>query len=187
LKYEPLDVAGAYAIRPEPRRDERGYFARLWCEEDFVAHGLSSRIAQINTGFSPRAGTLRGMHFQVEPHAEVKVVRCTAGKVFDVVIDLRIFSPTYRRWAGKILSPEDGLMLYVPQGCAHGYLTLEPDTELMYSASCAYAPASARGVRYDDTAFGIEWPGEVTVISTADASWPDFSDAQATRVLRSAT
>jgi dTDP-4-dehydrorhamnose 3,5-epimerase len=187
MKFEPLSVAGAYAIRPEPRQDERGHFARLWCEEEFAAHGLTNRIAQINTAFSARAGTLRGMHFQIEPHAEVKIARCTAGAVFDVVVDLRSDSPTFRRWAGKTLSPENGLMLYIPEGCAHGYLTLVPDSELMYFTSCAYASASARGVRHDDAAFGIEWPEKVALISTADAGWPGFSDALATRVVRAAT
>jgi dTDP-4-dehydrorhamnose 3,5-epimerase len=179
LIFEAVDVAGAYVIRPELREDERGHFARIWCQDELAAKGLVDRVVQINTGFSPKAGTLRGMHYQVAPHAEVKIARCTRGAVFDVVLDLRRASPTYRRWAGLALSPDNGAMLYVPQGCAHGYLTLEDDSELVYLTSHAYAAASARGVRHDDAAFAIDWPAAVKVISKADAGWADFSDAAA--------
>jgi dTDP-4-dehydrorhamnose 3,5-epimerase len=177
--FEPLGVAGAFLIRPEPRADERGHFARLWCRQEFAARGLSDRIEQVNAGFSPKAGTLRGMHYQLPPHEEVKIARCTRGAAFDVLVDLRAGSPTYGRWAGAVLTPAVGSMLYVPSGCAHGYLTLEDDTEVVYTTSAAYAPGSARGVRHDDPRFGIEWPGPIRVISEADRSWPDHTDAGA--------
>lgn len=179
MKFEDTSVAGAYVIRPQPREDSRGHFARLWCQQELVERGLVDQIAQINIGYSPRAGTLRGLHWQVPPHAEVKIARCTRGAVFDVAVDLRPASPTFRRWTGLILTPANGLMLYVPEGCAHGYLTLESDCDLMYFTSHPYDAASARGVRYDDAAFRIEWPSAVQVISAADATWPAFTDTPA--------
>jgi len=176
MQFDALPIAGAFLIRPTLRTDERGHFARLWCEEELRKQGLVDRVAQVNTGFSPKAGTLRGMHFQRAPHAEVKIARCVRGAVFDVAVDLRVASPTYRRWAGVELAPDNGCMLYVPEGCAHGYLTLAADTELIYFTSFRYEPGSAGGVRHDDPAFAIRWPVPVKVISTADASWPGFSD-----------
>lgn len=161
-------------ITPQRRSDERGYFARLWCSQSFRDAGLTPDIAQVNTGFNPRAGTLRGMHFQRAPHAETKVVRCVRGALFDVMVDLRADSPTFRRWYGLRLDPDEGKMLVVPEGCAHGYLTLRDDTELVYFTSKAYEPAAATGVRFDDPAFGIQWPAEVKLVSQADAGWPDF-------------
>ncbi len=184
MQFDQLAVHGAYVIRPEPRRDDRGHFARIWCEDELAKKGLTSRLAQVNTGFSPRAGTLRGMHFQLPPHAEVKIAHCTAGAVFDVVIDLRRDSPTYRRWAAMTLTPANGLMMYVPEGCAHGYLTLESDSALMYFTSHAYDGVSARGVRHDDAAFKVEWPSPVTLISSADSTWPAFTDEMALRLDR---
>jgi dTDP-4-dehydrorhamnose 3,5-epimerase len=177
--FEELAVSGAFLMKPERRVDERGYFARVWCRKELGERGLANHIEQINTGFSPKAGTLRGMHYQLPPHAEVKVVRCTRGAAFDVVVDLRRGSPTYGRWAGARLSPAEGALLVVPEGCAHGYLTLEDDTELVYMTSAAYAPGSARGVRHDDTAFGIQWPASIQVISEADRRWPDHQAADA--------
>jgi len=177
--FEQLGVAGAFLVKPEPRTDDRGHFARLWCRQEWARHGLSDHIEQINTGFSPRAGTLRGMHYQLPPHEEVKIARCTRGAAFDVVVDLRSGSPTYGRWAGARLTPESGAMLYVPAGCAHGYLTLEDDTELVYTTSAAYAPGAARGLRHDDPRFAIAWPAAVRVISDADRTWPDHRDADA--------
>jgi dTDP-4-dehydrorhamnose 3,5-epimerase len=131
-------------------------------------------VSQINTAFSRRAGTLRGMHYQLAPHAENKFVRCTRGALYDVALDLRPESPTFKAWFGVELTAEDGRMLWIPEGCAHGYQTLSDATELLYLTSRAYEPAQARGVRYDDPAFGVAWPLEVRVISDADRGWPDF-------------
>jgi dTDP-4-dehydrorhamnose 3,5-epimerase len=174
MQFQSGSVADAWVVDLERRGDERGFFARMWCETEFANRGLVARISQINTGFSHRAGTLRGMHFQRRPHEEVKVVRCLRGSVFDVIVDLRPGSATYRRWMGVELSCDNGRMLYVPEGCAHGYITLEDSTELMYFASRPYAPDAASGVRFDDQAFGIAWPIKPLVVSQADRSWPDF-------------
>jgi dTDP-4-dehydrorhamnose 3,5-epimerase len=168
-------------VELEPRRDERGFFARQWCATEFGAAGLNMALAQINTARSSLAGTLRGMHYQAAPHAEAKLVRCTQGAIFDVAIDLRPGSPTFRRWFGTRLDAESGRMLYIPEGCAHGSLTLVPDTDLVYQASVPYAPASAGGVRYDDPAFGIEWPRDIVVVSSQDRGWPDFPSAPTRR------
>lgn len=179
MQFTPLEVAGAYAIDLEKRGDARGYFARVWCEDEMRDQGLDgTRIAQINTGFSRNRGTLRGMHYQTSPHAEVKIVRCLRGSVFDVVVDLRPDSPTFRRWSGLTLSAKSGRAMYVPKGCAHGYLTLEDESELMYTTSQKYAPDAATGVRFDDVAFGIEWPAAIEIVSDADLSWPDFADVE---------
>lgn len=169
-------IDGVFVIELEPRRDERGFFARQWCADEFARTGLNPVISQINTARSVAVGTLRGVHYQVAPHAEAKLVRCTRGAVFDVAVDLRAGSPTFRQWFGIGLDDESGRMIYIPEGCGHGYLTLAPATDLVYQASVPYAPKSARGVRYDDPAFNIIWPGPVKVISQQDLSWPDFSD-----------
>ena len=175
MLFAETEIEGAYLIEPERRFDERGFFARMFCEKELADRGLTVSISQANTGFSPRSGTLRGLHFQLAPHAEVKIARCLRGSVFDVAVDLRPGSTTYRRWTGHLLSADNGKLLYVPEGCAHGYLTLAPDTELMYFTSAPYAPSAARGVRYDDPAFAIAWPAKVEVISKADLSWPAFA------------
>ncbi len=167
-------IEGAWLIDLERRTDERGYFARVFCADELRKQGLVDRFEQVNTGFNPQSGTLRGLHYQEAPHAEVKIARCTRGAVFDVAVDLRPASSTFRQWMGATLTADDGRMLYVPEGCAHGYFTLCPDTELVYFTSCIYAPAAARGVRYDDPAFGIPWPGSIRIVSQADRSWPDF-------------
>jgi dTDP-4-dehydrorhamnose 3,5-epimerase len=172
--FEPLPVAGAYLITPEKRSDERGYFARVFCHDELAAQGLRADYCQANTALSQRAGTLRGMHYQRAPHAEVKLIRCTRGRVFDVVLDLRRDSPTYLRWHGAELSADNAAMLYAPAGTAHGYLTLSDDSELLYMTSAKYAPQAATGVRYDDRAFGIRWPGDVVLVSQADRTWPEF-------------
>jgi len=174
VKFTPAGIEGAFEIDLEKRADERGFFARAWCEREFAQHGLSTRIAQVNVGVSTSAGTLRGMHYQFAPNAEVKLARCGRGAVYDVAVDLRPTSPTFCRWHGCELSAQNGRMLYVPEGCAHGYLTLTDDAELMYFTSVPYAPDSARGVRHDDPAFSITWPRLVTTISSQDAAWPDF-------------
>lgn len=170
--FSPSPLVGACVIEPERRSDERGFFARIWCERELAQHQLNPGIAQVNVQFSPAAGTLRGLHFQEAPFAEVKIVRCNRGRIFDVAVDLRPTSASYRRWFGVELGADDGRMLYVPEGCAHGYLTLEPDSEVMYFTSEFYAPAAARGVRFDDPALGIEWPVPPVLVSAADRSWP---------------
>jgi dTDP-4-dehydrorhamnose 3,5-epimerase len=176
LNFNNGKLDGSYVIELEKRADERGYFARSWCQREFEAHGLMKQIAQINTGFSPRAGTLRGLHFQKPPFDEVKVVSCTRGAVFDVIVDLRPASSTFRQWMGMELRAGDGRLLYAPEGCAHGYLTVSDDSEVAYLTSKFYAPEAASGVRYDDPAFGIAWPRAVDVISKADRQWPDFGE-----------
>lgn len=168
-------MQGAYVIDVDRIGDSRGYFGRLWCENELREQGLVSCIRQSNVGFSPQAGTLRGLHYQKPPHQEVKIVRCTRGRVFDVVVDLRPDSPTFKGWYGLELNPDNGSMLYVPEGCATGYLTLENDSEIYYNTSAIYAPDAATGIRYDDPAFGIKWPGDINVLSDSDKGWPDFS------------
>lgn len=175
MKFTKTTVDGAYVIDVNRIGDSRGYFGRLWCENELREQGLVSQIKQSNIGFSPLAGTLRGLHYQKPPHEEVKIVRCTRGSVFDVVVDLRPASKTFRKWFGIELNPENASMLYVPEGCATGYLTLEDDSEIYYNTSADYAPESATGVRHDDPAFLIEWPGEPKVMSDADLGWPDFT------------
>jgi dTDP-4-dehydrorhamnose 3,5-epimerase len=167
-------ISGSYIIDVERRSDERGFFARSWCEKEFAAHGLSARIMQINIGVSPRAGTLRGLHFQLPPFEEVKVVSCPRGAAYDVVVDLRSGSPTFGQWMAVELNGENARMLYVPEGCAHGYLTLFADSQVQYLTSQAYASEAARGVRFDDPAFAIEWPRQPDVVSLADRNWPLF-------------
>jgi len=165
---------GAYVIDIERREDHRGFFARSWCKKEFEAQGLNSNIVQINTTLSKAKGTLRGLHYQVSPHEEVKLIRCTKGALYDVVIDLRPDSPTYKQWLGAELTAENRRMLYVPEGFAHGSQTLEDDTELTYQSSQFYAPESARGVRCDDPVFAIQWPVDIHAISDADRNWPDY-------------
>jgi dTDP-4-dehydrorhamnose 3,5-epimerase len=175
MRFSPAPIAGCHVIELDKRVDERGYFARTWCAQELATHGLEMQIAQVNVGVSDKKGTLRGMHYQSAPHAEIKVVRCSRGAVYDVAVDLRPESPTFKRWYGLELTHESARMLYVPEGCAHGYLTLTEDTELLYFTSHVYAASSAHGVRYDDPAFGIEWPAPIRVVSRADATWPDFA------------
>ena len=177
MHFEPVDIAGAYLLTPVRRSDDRGYFARIHCEQELAEHKLAGGIVQINTGFSPRAGTLRGLHYQLPPHAEVKIMRCVRGAVFDVIVDLRPDSPTFERWYGIELRAGDDRMLYAPEGTAHGYLTLADDSELVYMTNKVYATEAARGLPHDDPAFGIAWPGTVRVISDADRSWPAFARA----------
>jgi dTDP-4-dehydrorhamnose 3,5-epimerase len=167
-------LKGAYSVDIERREDQRGFFARGWCAEEFEAHDLNPRMVQSNIGFSIKKGTLRGMHYQVQPEAEAKLVRCTTGAIYDVIVDLRPDSPTHKQWIGVELTADNRRMLYIPEGFAHGYQTLADDTEMYYQTSQFYAPASARGVRYDDPAFGIVWPLQVALISNADQAWPGY-------------
>jgi len=167
-------LPGAFVIDQERRDDERGFFARTFCREEFVARGLNPNVAQCNVSFNKRKGTLRGMHYQVPPSAEAKLIRCTAGAIFDVIIDLRESSATFRQHVAVELSAGTGKMLYVPEGCAHGFQTLVDDTEVFYQMSHAYAPESARGVRWDDPAFGIEWPAAERILHERDRNYPEF-------------
>lgn len=176
MKFEPTPLVGAYLIKLEMRGDERGFFARAFCQNEFAAAGLETRIAQINNSSNVRAGTLRGMHYQLPPKAEVKMVRCIRGSLWDCIVDMRPDSPTYRKWFGTELSAENRHMLYVPRGFAHGFITLTDDTEPLYLASEFYAPESERGVRWNDPAIGIEWPREPVEISAKDANWPLFDE-----------
>lgn len=171
--FHPTLLPGVYRLEPEPLRDERGFFARTFCAEEFTEHGLEPRVVQCNVSFNHRRGTLRGMHYQETP-AEAKLVRCTRGQIFDVALDLRPESPTYKRWVGFALSAENRQALYIPPGCAHGFLTLEDDTEVFYQMSEFYSAPHARGVRYDDPAFDIRWPEPVRVIHQRDRTYPDF-------------
>ena len=170
--YTETSLAGVYLIDIEPVEDLRGFFARGWCQREFAAHHLDTAISQMNIAFNPHAGTLRGLHYQTEPHAEAKTIRCVRGAIFDVAVDMREASPNYLQWTGHELSAENHRSLYIPKGFAHGYLTLVPDTELLYSVSEFYAPDAEVGIRYDDPALAIEWPAPVLVISDKDASWP---------------
>jgi len=166
-------LKGAFLIRQRKFEDHRGYFARAWCREEFIQHGLNSNMLQLNTAFSFQQGTVRGMHYQEKPHEEAKLVRCTRGAIYDVIIDLRPDSPTCGQWRGEELTGSNGTMLYAPEGFAHGYQTLLNDTEMCYMTSALYAPEATRGVRYDAVAFGIPWPLPVTAISEQDRKWPD--------------
>ena len=172
--FERLALAGAYIIELEKMRDDRGFFARSYCDEDFTAHSLEPVREQCNISFSSRNGTLRGMHYQEEPHAEAKLVRCTRGALFDVIIDLRPDSSTYCQWAATTLTADNYRMLYVPRGCAHGFQTLEDHTEVFYQMSQPYSAHNARGVRWNDPLFLIKWPLPVTSISERDQSYADF-------------
>jgi dTDP-4-dehydrorhamnose 3,5-epimerase len=172
---ERLAVRGAYRILMERIEDSRGYFARTWSAREAADLGLQAEFVQANVSFNPRRGTLRGLHYQEPPHEEVKLVRCTRGRLYDVVLDLRPDSPTYLAHAGVELGAGGDALVYVPRGCAHGLLTLEDSTEVSYLISAYYAPEAARGVRWNDPAFGIAWPGEVRVISERDRGYPDFA------------
>lgn len=168
-------MAGAYVIDLQPMADDRGFFARVWCAREFADHHLASDTVQVNLSYTRRRGTLRGMHYQVSPYDEVKLVRCVRGALHDVIIDLRADSPTYRTTFAVDLTAANRSMLYVPPGIAHGFQTLEDDTEVLYMVSAFYTPAAERGVRYDDPAFKIEWPLPISTISGRDSRWPDYS------------
>lgn len=169
----PLD--GARVIELEKRGDDRGFFARFFCEKEFAAEGLETRFVQINNSLSSKKGTLRGLHYQLPPSGEVKVVRAIRGALYDVIVDLRAGSPTFGKWFGAELSAENRMMMYVPRGFAHAFITLTDDTEALYLVSDFYAPECERGLRFNDPALGIEWPIEPVEVSEKDRSWPDFN------------
>ena len=175
MEFRELSVIGAHVIGIEPIPDGRGFFARAFCEAEFADRRLCSHFVQTNLAHTDRVGTIRGLHYQTAPHAEVKLIRCIRGAVWAVCVDLRADSPSYGQWAGAELTAENRDMLYVPAGCAHGYQALRDDTEVLYSVSTPYAPRYERGVRWDDPAFGIEWKygGEV-ILSDKDASWKGY-------------
>jgi dTDP-4-dehydrorhamnose 3,5-epimerase len=175
MNFTETRLAGAFLISLSKIEDHRGFFARGWCEDEFAKHGLTSNMVQLNVIFSHKKGTLRGLHYQIPPHQEAKLARCTRGALFDVIVDLRPDSPTRGQWFGAELTPENALMLLAPEGFAHGFQTLADDTEMYYLTSGFYAAAAARGVRYNEPAFGISWPLPVTAISDPDLKWPDFT------------
>jgi dTDP-4-dehydrorhamnose 3,5-epimerase len=174
MRYTETPLAGACIIDPERFEDERGFLAISWARDEFIAHGLNPEIEQCNISYNHRKGTVRGMHWQASPYAEVKLVRCTRGSIYDVIVDIRDGSPTYLQWFGVELTAENRRALYIPEGYAHGFQTLEDATELSYQVSAPYAPAATRGMRWNDPAVGIVWPLEMTVISDRDARHPDF-------------
>ena len=167
-------IHGVFILEPERIEDERGFFARTWCQTEFAEHGIQILPVQCNISFNKRKGTLRGMHYQRAPHEETKVVRCTMGSLYDVAVDVRPGSPTFKQWVGESLSATNRRMMIIPPGCAHGFLTLEDNTEASYQMSTYYAPKHAAGVRWNDPAFGIRWPGNVVVIVDRDRNYSDF-------------
>jgi dTDP-4-dehydrorhamnose 3,5-epimerase len=172
MRFAPIALAGAYLIHLEPRTDARGLFARTFCAQEFAAQGLETAFVQANISVNARAGTLRGLHFQRAPHAEVKLVRCVKGAIYDIIVDLREGSPTYLSWFGMELNDENGLMVYVPKGFAHGYQALADNATVFYMVSAFYAPESEAGLRYDDPKLAIAWPRAVSDTSDKDAQWP---------------
>lgn len=174
MKFIATELGGACVIEPERLEDERGFFARTFCKDEFAAHGLRATFVQCSVSFNARQGTLRGMHFQEKPHEEAKLVRCTQGAIFDVIIDIRKSSPTFMRWVATELTAENHRMLYVPEGFAHGFQTLADDSEVFYQMSEIHRPESARGIRWNDPAFAIRWRLDSPVVSARDAAYPDF-------------
>jgi dTDP-4-dehydrorhamnose 3,5-epimerase len=173
--FTPASLEGAWIVDLERREDHRGFFARTWCHREFAEHGLDTRLVQCSMSRNARRGTLRGMHWQAEPHAEVKLVRCGRGAIWDVIIDLRPGSPTRSRWLGVELTAENGRALYIPEGFAHGFVTLADETDVFYQMSAFYEPSAARGVRWNDPAFGITWPVEAPIVHPRDAGYPDYA------------
>ena len=179
MKFSQTDLPGVFLIEPEMLADDRGSFARSFCVDEFKAAGIDFDIVQANISFNKFSGTVRGMHFQAPPHAEAKVVRCTSGAMYDVVVDLRPESGTYGKWTAAELNADNRAALFIPEGCAHGFQTLVDNTEVDHLMSERYVPEAASGVRFDDPAFGIEWPLPVASVSDRDRSWPDFEQGNA--------
>jgi dTDP-4-dehydrorhamnose 3,5-epimerase len=180
MRFTQTQLKGAFTIEPEKLEDERGFFARSWCQKEARAYGLTPNWVQCNISFNKRKGTLRGMHYQAPPCAEAKLVRCTMGAIYDVIIDLRVQSPSYKQWMAIELSAENRRMLYIPEGFAHGFITLADNSEIFYQMSEFYAPVHARGIRWDDPAFAIRWPFTPEVISGQDQSYGRFESAETT-------
>ena len=174
MRFEETPLKGAFVIELDRHGDERGFFARVFCEDEFKSAGLSTKYVQVNDSLSAAKGTLRGLHYQLEPHTETKLVRCIKGALYDVIVDIRPNSDTFGHHFKVELSSENRRMLYVPRGFAHGFQTVEDDTEALYFVDAAYAPKAERGLRWDDPALGIAWPMEPTVMSQKDSGWPDF-------------
>jgi dTDP-4-dehydrorhamnose 3,5-epimerase len=172
---QATSIPGVFIIELECHRDERGFFARTWCPREFEAHGLNPRLAQCSVSFNAKKGTLRGLHYQAAPHEEAKLVRCTRGAIFDVAVDLRPSSPAFHKWVAVELTADNRRMFYIPEGCAHGFQTLEENSEVFYQISQFHHPGSAHGVRWNDPAFKIDWPCEVVTISRRDRSYADFT------------
>ena len=172
--FKETKFESAYIVEVEKHADSRGFFARTWCKNEFEARGLNTHLLQSNIAFSKARGTLRGLHYQDEPCAEVKLIRCIKGSVYDVIADLRPQSATYKQWLGIELTEDDYKMMYVPEGFAHGYLTLEDNTEIFYQVSQFYSPEFERGVRFNDPAFRIQWPDDIRIISDKDLNWKDY-------------
>jgi dTDP-4-dehydrorhamnose 3,5-epimerase len=172
--FTPTKLPGSFIIEPEKLEDDRGFFARSWCEREFAAHGLNARLVQCDISFSKRRGTLRGMHYQLSPFEEAKLVRCTSGSIYDAIIDLRPSSSTFKKHIGLVLTAENHKILYVPEGFAHGFLTMEDNAEVFYQMSEFHSPEHARGVRWNDPAFGISWPLVPMTMSDRDRNCPDF-------------
>ena len=175
MKFEKTRLNEVFEVQLEPISDERGFFARSWCQKEFEDHNLNPRLVQCNVSSSPRRETLRALHYQTAPFPETKIVRCTKGSIFVVAIDLRPHSSTFKDWTGVLLSASNQKMLYVPEGCAQGFLTLEDETEVFYQVSEFYRPELTRGVRWNDPTFGVVWPDEVNIISARDDAFPDFN------------
>lgn len=174
MVFHKTRLEGVFELCIEPKTDSRGFFARTWCLHEFEDNRLNPRIAQCSISFNPQRGTLRGLHYQAAPLPEAKLVRCTSGAIYDVAVDLRSDSPTFKSWVGVELTADNRKALYIPEGCAHGFLTLRENTEVFYQISEFYMESAGRGVRWDDPAFGIQWPEEVRVISEKDRTYPDF-------------
>lgn len=174
MKFTPAPLSGAFVIDLEKIEDNRGFFARSWCMREFETHGLNPRLVQCDISFNSKKGTLRGMHYQVKPFEEAKLVRCTMGSIYDVIVDIRPDSPAFGRYFAVVLSSQNRRMLYVPEGFAHGFLTLSDRTEVFYQMSEFYSPDHARGFRWNDPLFAIEWPTEVLILSDRDRDYPDF-------------
>ena len=177
MLFAETKLSGAFIVEPQRILDDRGFFARTWTAEEFDERGLNPRIAQCSVSYNAKRATVRGMHYQIDPHTEAKLVRCTRGAIYDVAVDLRADSPTYLHWMAIELTADNGRMFYIPEGLAHGYQTLHDETEVFYQISAKYHPQAARGIRWDDPAIGIEWPLPVSVISERDRNLPLMSSA----------
>ena len=175
--FKETKLHGAFIIEIQKLTDDRGFFGRTWCKKEFDAHGLNSDVVQANASYNKVKGTLRGMHFQKAPYSETKTIRCVAGSIYDVIIDIRPESPTFKQWIGVELTPQNGLMLYVPEGFAHGFITLEDHTSVHYMVTAYYTPGAEGGVRYDDPVFNIQWPIEPTLVSPKNMAIPPFTIA----------